>query len=32
MKQPPILTNFLDWPPAIGNFLLNFGTLEYFVF
>src|SRR5882757_3355778 len=22
----------LDWPSAIGNFLLNFGTLDYLVF
>lgn len=22
----------LDWPSAIGNFLLNYGTLDYFVF
>lgn len=28
----PILPARLDWPSAIGNFLLNFGTLEYFVF
>jgi hypothetical protein len=29
---PSILPARLDWPSAIGNFLLNFGTLEYFVF
>jgi hypothetical protein len=27
-----ILPARFDWPSAIGNFLLNFGTLEYFVF
>lgn len=27
-----IPTARLDWPSAIGNFLLSFGTLEYFVF
>lgn len=32
MNQVPILPNRLDWPSAIGNFLLNFGTLEYLVF
>jgi hypothetical protein len=29
---PSILPARLDWPSAIGNFLLNFGALEYFVF
>jgi hypothetical protein len=32
MNPVPILPNRLDWPSAIGNFLLNFGTLEYSVF
>ena len=32
MNPVPILPNRLDWPSAIGNFLLNFGTLEYLVF
>jgi hypothetical protein len=32
MNQIPILPNRLDWPSAIGNFLLNFGTLECLVF
>jgi len=32
MNQIPILPDRLDWPSAIGNFLLNFGTLEYLVF
>jgi len=27
-----ILPDQLDWPSAIGNFLLNYGTLDYFVF
>lgn len=28
----PILPARLDWPSAIGSYLLNFGSLEYFVF
>lgn len=28
----PIVPARLDWPSAIGSFLLSFGTLEYFVF
>jgi hypothetical protein len=32
MAPVPILPDRLDWPSAIGNFLLNFGALEYFVF
>ena len=32
MNPVPILPARLDWPSAIGNFLLNFGTLDYFVF
>jgi hypothetical protein len=32
MNPVPILPNRLDWPSTIGNFPLNFGTLEYLVF
>ncbi len=32
MSNASILPARLDWPSAIGSFLLNFGTLEYFVF
>jgi len=32
MNAVPILPDRLDWPSAIGNFLLNFGTLKYLVF
>lgn len=32
MKHVPIAPSRLDWPSAIGNFLLNFGTLDFFVF
>jgi hypothetical protein len=32
MSTVPILPARLDWPSTIGNFLLNFGTLDYFVF
>src|SRR5436190_7730359 len=32
MNPVPIVPARLDWPSAIGNFLLNFGTLDYFVF
>ncbi len=32
MNPISILPERLDWPSAIGNFLLNFGTLEYLVF
>lgn len=32
MNLVPIVPSRLDWPSAIGNFLLNFGTLDYFVF
>ena len=32
MNSVPILPTRLDWPSAIGNFLLNFGPLEYLVF
>jgi hypothetical protein len=31
MSQATILPADLNWPSAVGNFLLNFGTLEYFV-
>ena len=30
--HPALLPARLDWPSAIGNFLLNFGTLEWLVF
>ena len=32
MSSVPIMPARLDWPSAIGNFLLNYGTLDYFVF
>jgi hypothetical protein len=32
MSPVPITLARLDWPSAIGNFLLNYGTLDYFVF
>jgi len=32
MSSIPILPTTLDWPSTIGNFLLNFGTLEYLTF
>jgi hypothetical protein len=32
MSAVPILPNRLDWPSAIGNFLLNYGTLDWLVF
>lgn len=32
MSTVPILPERLDWSSAIGNFLLNYGTLDYFVF
>ena len=32
MKPVSIMPANLDWPSAIGHFLLNFGTLDYFVF
>jgi len=28
----PILPNRLDWPSAIGNFILNYGVLDWYVF
>src|SRR2546427_12974115 len=28
----PILPARLDWPSAIGNFLLNFGVLDWYIF
>jgi hypothetical protein len=28
----PILPNRLDWPSAIGNFILNYGVLDWHVF
>lgn len=31
MNPAQILPARLDWPSAIGSFLLNFGSLEYFV-
>lgn len=31
MSSVPIVPARLDWPSAIGSFLLSFGTLEYFV-
>lgn len=32
MSSIPIVPARLDWPSAIGNLLLNYGTLDYFVF
>jgi len=32
MKNVPLLPARLDWPSAIGSFLMNFGTLESMVF
>jgi hypothetical protein len=32
MSSTPILPARLDWPSAIGNFLLNYGTLDHYVF
>jgi hypothetical protein len=32
MNSIPILPARLDWPSALGHFLLNYGTLDYFVF
>lgn len=32
MNPAPILPARLDWPSAIGNFMINWGTLELFVF
>lgn len=32
MNSVPIVPARLDWPSAIGSFLLSFGSLEYFVF
>jgi hypothetical protein len=32
MNSIPIMPTRLDWPSTIGNFLLNYGTLDYFVF
>jgi hypothetical protein len=32
MNPVPIVPARLDWPSAIGNFLLNFGTLDWHVF
>ncbi len=32
MNPVPILPDRLDWSSAIGNFLLNYGTLDYLVF
>jgi hypothetical protein len=32
MNSIPILPERLDWSSAIGNFLINFGTLDYLVF
>ncbi len=32
MIQVPIVPSRLDWPSTIGSFLLNYGTLDYFVF
>ncbi len=31
MSSVPILPIRLHWPSTLGNFLLNFGTLDYFV-
>lgn len=31
MSKVPIFPKRLDWPSAIGNFFLNFGTLEYMI-
>lgn len=31
MKPVPIIPARLDWPSAIGSYLLSFGSLEYFV-
>jgi len=30
-KSAPILPARLDWPSAIGNFLINFGTLDHLI-
>lgn len=32
MNSAPLLPARLDWPSAIGNFILNFGHLEYLSF
>src|SRR5205085_9794035 len=32
MNLVPIVPARLDWPSTIGNFLLNFGTLDFLVF
>jgi hypothetical protein len=32
MNNVPLLPARLDWPSAIGDFLLKFGTLDYLVF
>jgi hypothetical protein len=32
MNSVPLLPERWDWSSAIGNFLLNFGTLDYLVF
>ena len=32
MSSVPITPARLDWPSAIGHFLLNYGTLDYLVF
>ena len=32
MNPTPIMPERLDWSSAIGLFLINFGTLDYFVF
>lgn len=32
MSPVPVLPERLDWPSAIGNFLLNYGTLDFLVF
>ena len=32
MNPVPIVSARLDWPSAVGNFLLNYGTLDFLVF
>ncbi|HWV98764.1 MAG TPA: hypothetical protein VNZ64_03625 [Candidatus Acidoferrum sp.] len=32
MKSAPILPAQLDWPSAVGSFILNFGTLDHLLF
>ena len=32
MSSVPIISDSLDWSSAIGQFLIKYGTLDYFVF